>query len=152
MKSLIRKTSLLLLLIFSASLYAQTSEADSVMRHLEFLGYKCASAKGKISVTHAERLSFDLVKFRGGLLFKSWFGKNGKTQKDSEKYTALINVLNSESGVCRYYADNEGDLIIEGWYPLPYSKDGFATFLETWEKDFSTSMQKHFTELSVFIQ
>ena len=152
MKGRTRTLAALAVFLFCTGVFAQTSDAGSVMNHLQFLGYKCSPEKEKIAVTHAERLNFDIVKFRGGFLLKAWFGKNAKTPKDSDKYAALINALNSESGVCRYYADEEGDLIIEGWYPLPYSKDSFSTFLETWEKDFSTSMQKHYGELTAFIQ
>ena len=143
---------LFLFFLFLTFVCAQQTDIDSIITHLQFLGYTCEHKTNKIVITHQTKLSFDIVKYKGGLLVKSWFSKNTKSKQDINSFLHTLNTLNANSTVCRFYINEKKDLSIEAYYPLPYTKQSFSAFLEMWQNDFETILKQNYKELSKHIE
>jgi hypothetical protein len=57
----------------------------------------------------------------------------GKSHRD--ELLREINTLNRMAIAGRYYLDEEGDLILEGYYPGAYDRQSFGVFLESFNEE-----------------
>ncbi|HJP34304.1 MAG TPA: hypothetical protein QGF95_27470 [Candidatus Latescibacteria bacterium] len=46
-----------------------------------------------------------------------------------------VNSLNAAATVARFYIDDDGDTMMEAWFPGKYDKKLFGNFLEAWQGD-----------------
>jgi hypothetical protein len=54
----------------------------------------------------------------------------------------LVNALNREATLVRYYANSDLNLMIEGLYMGPYDRSRYGEFLETWDMDAQRMLRK----------
>lgn len=106
--------------------------AADVIKHLEFQGYDVAMNSKRIKATHAKELNILIKKYRGGMLTTSMFAGSEHGKKNRNDFIGLINKLNQKAAAARYYVDDEGDLIIEAYYPGSYNKQAFSAFLDAY--------------------
>jgi len=117
-------------LICSFSIAAPPEDSSDVVRHLEFIGYNVSMNSERISAKHPENPNILIKKYQGGMLFTTLHGSNDNGKRNRDKLLALVNELNSEAVVARYYIDKDGNMWIEGYYPGNYNKNSFSTFIE----------------------
>jgi hypothetical protein len=73
--------------------------------------------------------------YQGGVLVAAFLEADQKSKSKRGEYLEMINGLNREAKGCRYYADKDGDLAIEAYYPGSYDKARFGTFIDLWKTD-----------------
>jgi len=117
-------------LIGSFSIAAPPEDSSDVVRHLEFIGYDVSMNSERISAKHPENPNILIKKYQGGMLVVAFYGSNDNGKRNRDKLIALVNELNSEAVVARYYIDKDGDMGVEGYYPGKYNKNSFSTFIE----------------------
>ena len=151
-----QKIILLLLLLTSASLTLQADTTDSmwqtIAEHLSYLGYECTKDGDKITARHHIKPGFDIHIHNNGILFRAWFQHRKSAEDDFANFVVLINHLNRFTTVLKYYCDSEKDLVLTAWYPLPYGKQSFSSFVSAWETDFVSSTAKNKERIAHFIQ
>jgi hypothetical protein len=141
----------LLLLGFQLSHARPPVQATEVMEHLEILGYDVSMNTKRIKATHDKYLNILVKKYRDGILVTSIFGGTDYGKKHPDKFLRVINELNAAAAAGRYYRDDDGDLIIEAYYPGPYCKKNFTIFLDAYNYE-KENLAKHFKELKRFIK
>jgi hypothetical protein len=112
-----------------------TKALDSMLAHLEFLGYEVTQDGEIARAKHATRYNVSLRSFASGILLTRLFGANDTARQDKAGYLEFINSLNNKAAVARFYADKDMDLFIEAWYPDMYDRPSFGLFLEIWDRD-----------------
>jgi hypothetical protein len=146
------KLFLITTLLLSSALNAQQRTLSQVIiDHLSYLGYKTERIENKIAANHHIKPGFDIIVIKNGVLFRAWFQHKNLNATQLAKFILLVNRLNENTTVARFYVDSEQDLIIEGWYALPYSKKSFSNFITTWEYDFAQVLQQNSEALQEFI-
>ncbi len=116
--------------------------AEVVIEHLSYLGYKCTIDNNVISAKHHLKPGFDIQTLNNGILFRAWFQHKDFPAEKTSDYIRIVNSLNISTTVANFYVDRDLDLIIEAWYPRPYSRKSFSNFVSTWEHDFATILQQ----------
>lgn len=129
----------------------QRTLSEAISEHLSYLGYSTSRAKNTISAKHHIKPGFDILVVNNGVLFRAWFQHKEFPENRKGEYISAVNSLNINSTVAKFYVDQELDLIIEGWYPLPYNKKSFSNFVATWEHDFSKILQQSSALLKDFL-
>jgi hypothetical protein len=112
-----------------------TKTIDQISNHLEFLGYTVAHEGNITSAKHNSRLGILMKPLGGGILFTTIFGGADHAKRDRIGYLELVNSLNNQAAVARFYADKDSDFIIEAWHPDAYDRTAFGVFMETWNRD-----------------
>lgn len=146
----------LILSVFFSLFWLYAEAPRSVMQdftnHLSYNGYKCTVQGNVVQAVHGSKLSFTLSRYGNGILIKAWFRKKNNEQESLQKLILIANEMNSKASLARFYADNEGDLVMSAWYPLPYTKDNFSSFLDTWETDFVVTVKEYYPVLTEYIE
>ncbi len=131
------------LVVLGGALFADPpKDAVKIMKHLEFLGYKVSMDSKHIIAKHPEHLNFYLKKYRGGMLFTSYFTSNAAGKSHRQELISVVNDLNRNAAAARYYIDKDGDLAIEGYYPGSYERQRFGIFLDAYNLA-SENIAKH---------
>ncbi len=114
---------------------ADTSLA--LIAHLEYFGYTGEVHDSEfIGFKHETAYNLLASGVDGGVLFEVIFGPNRKlAEGEIANYFSDINAVNRMLVVSRAYQDDDGDFVIKGWYPLPYDKRSFSTFIASFLKD-----------------
>jgi hypothetical protein len=109
-------------------------KAGELSQHLEFLGYTVTEEpeNDRIVAKHQRNYNFTVKSFRGGLLLTTFLTMNTPLGADRERVLEVVNKLNADAEVVRYYLDSDEDLAIEGWFPGAYDKTDFGLFLENY--------------------
>jgi hypothetical protein len=104
-------------------------DASALKTHLEYTGYTVEIDKDKDLICKHDRY-FNVVgtKLQGGVVFIATFGEIDTT-KTIEALTA-VNQFNLKASNTMSYITDAGRLGISSWYPLPYDKASFSTFLD----------------------
>ncbi len=117
---------------------------DSIVQHLEFLGYECKQLNQGIKVTHDSKLGFLIVILKDGLMAQSAFAgiqtkssSKAKNKADGARFSE-INQLNAQSTISRFFWSSSGELVMRASMLGHYDKNRFYTFMEAWEKDGET--------------
>lgn len=109
---------------------------DEAVSHLEFLGYTITRNEDSTWARHSVKLNILLKVFRGGLLMTSFLRADETAKTDRPGFLDFVNKLNEQAAVTRFYADSDGDLAMETWYPEgAYERIRFGHFLSLRESD-----------------
>jgi hypothetical protein len=109
--------------------------AEKIINHLEFLGYTVTADKDSLLAKHTKEWNISVRSYQGGILIAAFLEAEKKAKEDRGAFLEMINALNKEAKACRYYADKDGDLAIEAYYPGSYDKARFGTFIDVWKAD-----------------
>jgi hypothetical protein len=109
---------------------------DKVAAHLEFLGYELERRETSIYASHPTKPNYLLSEFMDGVMHRTFWPANERAQDDRLGYLEFVNRLNHNASVTRYYADRDGDLVVEAWYPESYDRARYARFYDGMNSDF----------------
>lgn len=135
------------------------NSTQTIIQHLEFLGYQCEKLDQGIKATHSSKLGFLLVVLKDGLMAQSALAgvpptskasKGGTNQKMTEKLST-VNTLNKESTIARFFWADSGELVLRASILGAYDKGRFYTFMEAWEKD-GQAIGKHYQALKSYLK
>jgi hypothetical protein len=140
--------------------WAESSKShETLIQHLEFLGYQCEKLDQGIKTTHPSKLGFLLVVLKDGLMAQAALaGKTseansseiGANSKDSLRFSVL-NELNKEATISRFFWTGSGELVMRASMLGTYEKGRFYTFIEAWEKD-GQAIGRHYEELKAYLK
>ena len=119
-----------LALLVSPALAAPFAGSDDYKEHLEFLGYQVQDGETSLIGKHDKYYNISVKPYNGGILVITFFGTTDKAKNDPVGFYRFLNGMNADAVAARYYEDNEGDVIVEGWYPGDYDRARFSTFLD----------------------
>ena len=124
--------------------------------HLEFLGYDCKDKPGesgpRLSCKTKEAVPDMHIQAKGhGFLVTFYRIATAEGKIDEPGMLSLINKLNSDAMASRFYRDEAGDLIMEGFYPGAYNKDVFSRFTSTFQDDWKRLVEKYESELNKLV-
>lgn len=119
-----------------------TKSLDSIITHLEFLGYTITREEKIIRARHDTKYNFGMRTLAGGFIFRAYFGGSDHAKADRPGFLDLINSINAEASVARCFADSDSDLCFEAWYPDVYDRQEFGDFMTAWDRDFGIMLQK----------
>ena len=111
---------------------------DPLIEHLEFLGYTCDLVEQGIRAKHSSKIPLFITYYKGGIRVQTGFPGKDPTADDVQSRFEVLNTLNKETRVTRFYWSKDGHLFGNAWMPGLYEKSRFATFLEAWEHDTKT--------------
>lgn len=117
-------------LFASPSLAAPFAGSDEYKAHLEFLGYTVEENETSLFARHDEHYNISVKPYQGGVIVVTFFGTTGKAKSDRVGFLTFLNGMNAGAVAARYYEDDEGDVIVEGWYPGDYDRTRFGVFLD----------------------
>ena len=115
---------------------------EQISNHLGFLGYE-STVDGEVTrAVHASRWNLVLKDYQGGVLITSYLGSNdhAKNKRHRQAYLEMINSMNQEASVTRFYADNDTDLVMEALWLGDYDRVSFGDFMEKWDVDTRTRL------------
>lgn len=110
-----------------------------IVEHLQFLGYEVKEAsEGRFFADHDRHLPFWFQEGSTGVNFVAFF----ELDVARETLVDVANAVNAEVAVAtRHYVDDDGDFVIEGWWPKVYEKQLFASFMEMRHHELSKLLQ-----------
>jgi hypothetical protein len=116
--------------------------------HLEFLGYQAKiDSDGDILATHERHFNSTVTAFQGGVLFLIGFG-GVKLEGDAEvDVLRELNKFNSITGTTIAFLHSRRGIGLSAWYPLPYNKACFSTFMEQLHREQARFSQTNVLEL-----
>ena len=135
------------------------NSTQTIIQHLEFLGYQCKKLDQGIKATHPSKLGFLLIVLKDGLMAQSALAgippkpsasKGGTNPKGYGRFSAL-NALNKESTISRFFWTDSGELVVRASILGTYDKGRFYTFMEAWEKD-GQAIGKHYKALKPYLK
>jgi hypothetical protein len=104
--------------------------SDDYRAHLEFLGYTVEDRDASMLAKHDKFYNISVKPYNGGVLVVTFFGTTDKAKSDREGFFEFINSMNENAVAARYYEDDEGDVIVESWYPGAYDRSRFGVFID----------------------
>ncbi len=111
------------------------ADLQEIVTHLEFQGYEVEEGENNFRATHERYLNFLFKEFRGGVLITIMFAGSEYAKDNLSDFKEIVNEINARAGVARAYVDGDGDFMMEGYFPLPYNRAAFASFLEVLHAD-----------------
>jgi hypothetical protein len=104
--------------------------------HLEFFGYEVTvDEDGDVLARHARHFNSSVTKFQGGVLVMATFGGMEAEESNESDVLREINRFNSESALTLAFLNPSRGIAISAWYPLPYNKVNFSTFIEQFHRE-----------------
>ncbi len=104
--------------------------------HLEFLGYEVSVDKdGDIQALHVRHFNSTVIEYQSGVLFVVAFGGMEVEESKAVEVLREINNFNAASALTMGYLNKTQSVIITAWYPLPYNKACFSTFIEQFHRE-----------------
>lgn len=107
--------------------------ADSVLNHLQFLGYTIREGDERTVALVENEADIYIEDFRGGLLFFTYYPLNRAV--DRNDLLEIIDLLNSNAVISRYYLDDNYNLRIEFWFPSLYDRQVFGRIFNLWQEE-----------------
>ena len=104
--------------------------SDDYKAHFEFLGYTVEDGETSLIAKHDEFYNVSVKNYNGGVLVVTFFGTTDKAKSDRVGFFEFLNKMNTDAIAARYYEDDEGDVIVEGWYPGDYDRTRFGVFID----------------------
>jgi len=135
------------------------NSTQTIIQHLEFLGYQCEKLDQGIKATHSSKLGFLLVVLKDGLMaqsalagipLQSHISQDETSKKEIEKLS-VVNTLNKESTIARFFWADSGELVLRASILGNYDKGRFYTFMEAWEKD-GKAIGNHYQALKPYLK
>ena len=117
-------------LLVSPALAGPFAGSDEYKTHLEFLGYQVQDGETSLIAKHEKYYNISVKPYNGGMLVVTFFGTTDRAQSDRVGFLQFLNGMNAGAVAARYYEDNEGDVIVEGWYPGDYDRARFGVFID----------------------
>jgi hypothetical protein len=127
---------------------------EQVCEHLRLLGYKTTPDENGVSVVLEGQPSFRVYKTLHGIGFLYPFNVTKRAATtDPAGFFGLLNEINKECVVARFYYDLERDkLFVTAWYPSSYDAQNFGTFFDRLRQElawptfkFAEGVQKYLT-------
>lgn len=107
---------------------------DDIKTHLEYLAYTIESAgDGVWAARHDRKWTFMFTEDVGGILFRAASGV--ELNADVRQRRDLVNALNRDSIVIRFFVDEEEDINQAAWWPNIYERHAFSNFMEAFDSD-----------------
>ncbi len=103
--------------------------SDDFKAHLEVLGYTVEESDKSLIATHDEFYNVAVKPYSGGILVITFFDTTSRAQSQRVGFFEFLNGMNRDAVAARYYEDDEGDVIVEGWYPGDYERTRFGVFM-----------------------
>jgi hypothetical protein len=119
-----------LVLAISPAFAASFAGSDDFKAHFEFLGYNVEETDTSLVARHDKYYNVSVKPYNGGVLIVTFFGTTDRAKSDRVGFLEFLNGMNEGAVAARYYEDDEGDVIVEGWYPGDYDRTRFGVFLE----------------------
>ena len=115
--------------------------AKATVEHLEFLGFEVESAKGpdgKVTsyCRHMQRPNLIVHDVGMGLQILSYFDTKSSGFGFQSALNEYVLDLNLRFLACSACLNKEKSLILQMFYPLPYSKQSFSNLMSGFEIDF----------------
>ncbi len=123
-----------------------------ITAHLEFLGYKVQKREKALTAKHDKFVDLIVRKHRGGILLTGFFGASDFAKSHRTEFLEFINHLNAGAAVLRAYADKDGDLALEAWFPAQYERSRFGTFIEGWNSDIQNLLVQYKQDAQRFLK
>jgi hypothetical protein len=121
---------LCLALSAGAAMAAPFDGSDDYRSHFEFLGYSVEEGEKSLIAKHPEFYNVSIRPYNGGMLMITYFGTTDRAKSDRLGFLEFLNAMNTDAVAARYYEDDEGDVIVEAWYPGNYDRTRFGLFLD----------------------
>ncbi len=125
---------------------------EEISTHLQFLGYEALPKEGFTIFKNPKKINFVVKPYKSGFLTQAIFSCTDSAKSDVAGYLRVLNTLNQNASVARFYADTDSDLIAEAWYPDMYAKDKFASFMECWDSDSNALILQNFEDLKKYMK
>ncbi len=119
-----------LMLLGTPALAGPFEGSDDYKKHFEVLGYEVDEGEKTFIAKHEEFYNVSVKGFNGGVLVVTFFGTTDKAKKNRVGFLEFLNELNTDAVAARFYEDDEGDVIVEGWYPGGYDRTRFGVFID----------------------
>jgi hypothetical protein len=118
----------------SSAVFAEPPKDEKKFRnHLEDEDYDVEKSDDNLTATHDDDyLNIILKAYKGGVLVQTYIATN---EMRPWHVIEMVNTLNTNATVARFYIDSDQDTMIESWYPGKYNKDQFDDFLDAWHSD-----------------
>jgi len=111
------------------------STLEQIVTHLQFLGYEVSRDGDVTRAKHPRKFNVSIRPLAGGILFTTIFGCQDNAKRSKLGYLEMINSLNANAAIARFYADKDSDLFIEAWHPDYYERASFGAFMQIWDRD-----------------
>lgn len=128
------------------------TDLPAITEHLEFMGYEKEEHESVVMFTHGEHLSFTMQSYQGGLLIQSWFTGTDYSRQNVPEFLNVVNDMNAGATTARFYRDDDGDLMIEAWFPGAYEKQKFSSFMDAWIQDSEMQLGANYDRLSNLVE
>jgi hypothetical protein len=162
----IKYYSLILILLFTAvsTLSAQEDDEEteapvqviklppvlqSFSDQMTAVGYKCIPKPedGDLflhcEIPGTEKPDFRIHEYNGGFRVFTFYISREEVTYESEALRNLVNEMNENALISRYYIDKDADVAAEFWYPLKtYDKNIFSVMMESFFQDWTSSIEK----------
>jgi len=119
-----------LAVLASPATAAVFSGSDEYKDHLEFLGYAVEEGESSLIARHDKNYNISVRSYNGGVLVVTFFGTTDRAESDRIGFLEFLNAMNESAVAARYYEDDEGDVVVEAWFPGDYDRSRFGVFLE----------------------
>jgi hypothetical protein len=110
-------------------------DAEAIVNHMEFLGYRVEVGEQSIMVHHDTRYNFLIRKFLGGIMFNAFWGSSDYGKEHRNEFLEYVNDLNRMSSATVFYIDKDVDLAASCWFPGVYERQMYAAVIERWTGD-----------------
>lgn len=117
-------------------------QMEQISQHLEYLGYTISPAEERsFHARHPSKANILVRSFAGGCLITAWYGTTADSLVNREGFLEVLNSLNAQAIVSRYYVDKEYDFAVETFFHPPYDRSSFAQFMDLWDRDFARMLE-----------
>jgi hypothetical protein len=113
-------------------------------------GYQCAGVSQDkelflhCQISGSDRPDFRIHEYNGGYRIFTFFMHREGVTYESETLRALVNDLNENAVLTRYYIDRDADVAAEFWYPLSvYDKNLFSAMTHSFFRDWTTAISNY---------
>jgi hypothetical protein len=128
---------------------APPKDARRVAEHLEFLGFTSKIDSDVLQATHPNHFSIYASDSDLGIRFTLFFPINANAVQNKARLMELLNKLNAEALVIKFYLDDEDDIAFEAIYAGDYDRQEFGVFMQAYLSDYRLVYQNY--ELADYI-
>jgi len=119
--------------------------------HLQLLGYTTQFDETGVAARHNVRPYFRFYLIPGGIGFLFPFAVGRRATEDRPGLLALLNAINAQNVVTRFYFDNDR-LWVSAWYPRTYERISFGTFFDLISQEIATPRFKFPDQVKLYLE
>lgn len=112
---------------------AQPDPLKEIGSRLSQAGYTMDYLNMRGIAQHAKQASITLQSINGRILFSTYWTPQSKLS--SSELISVINNINREALLCRYYLDEDKDLVIEAWVDPQQGEEAWLKTLALWQQE-----------------